>query len=81
MLAIPHVRKNHQNSVFLINPAEIKQIAVLPETHGAIGVGWHNIIANENSKGVGLQLRFEPLAIINEKVIVDRIVFHYCFSD
>ena len=50
MTSIFYIRKNHQNGIFLIDATEVKQIAVLSESHASVSICRHNVVTHKNSK-------------------------------
>ena len=44
ILRIHRIGHEQQNRFLLINAAQIKQVAVLPKRHRAVGIGWVDIV-------------------------------------
>jgi hypothetical protein len=70
------IRKQHQDSFFLIQSAEVKQTRVLPKREKGISTAGHQVIGIKNSQRIGLHFAHEALAVVAKKLRIDRVVFH-----
>src|SRR5690606_11866460 len=51
-LLIWEFRAQHENGFFLINSGKIKQVIVLPKSHGPVRIGRHDVVGMEDGQGL-----------------------------
>jgi len=70
------VGEQYQHRVFLINAAQVEEVAVLTEPEEGIGVARHFVVAVEQRDAAGFHAFTEFLAVAYEEVAWDVVVFH-----
>jgi len=67
---------DEQDAFFLVDAGEVKEVGVLAQAEGAVGVGGGDVIGIDDDEGVGQQEFGQPRAVVNEQGRVDGSVTH-----
>ena len=76
MFLVVRVGKEKQNRFLLLDAAEIKQIGILPQRQRAVGVGGEDVVGVDDRERVFQHQLFQPLAVGDEELRIDRRVSH-----
>ena len=67
VLRVQGVRKEDQDAFFLVHPAQVENIPVLLEWHGAVGTDGIDIIGVEHGKAARFHVGPELLPVAHKK--------------
>ena len=76
MLLVRGVGEKDQDRFFLINAREVKEVGVLDEPQGAVGVRRENVVGVDDGERASLHEGFDAGAVFGEERGIDRCVAH-----
>ena len=68
VLGQARIREDHEDAFLLVDAAEVEQVVVLPERHGAVGIGRHHVVGLKNGQRSRRQQLAEAAAVFNKKL-------------